>query len=33
VRPGQQIQLAVFGINGPVSATPTNFIWVREARR
>ena len=32
VRPGQQIQLAVFGINGPVSATPTNFIWVREAR-
>ena len=32
VRPGQQIQLAVFGINGPVSAAPTNFIWVREAR-
>jgi gluconolactonase len=32
VRPGQQIQLAVFGINGPLSATPTNFIWVREAR-
>src|ERR1044071_3890494 len=32
VRPGQQIQLAVFGINGPVSATPTNFIWVSEAR-
>jgi gluconolactonase len=32
VRPGQQIQLAVFGINGPISATPTNFIWVREAR-
>ncbi len=32
VRPGQQVQLAVLGINGPVSATPTNFIWVREAR-
>jgi gluconolactonase len=32
VRPGQQIQLAVFGINGPISASPTNFIWVREAR-
>lgn len=32
VRPGQQIQLAVFGINGPVSNPPTNFIWMREAR-
>ncbi|MEO7475662.1 MAG: SMP-30/gluconolactonase/LRE family protein, partial [Gemmatimonadales bacterium] len=25
-RPGQQIQLAVFGINGPVSNPPVNFI-------
>jgi gluconolactonase len=32
VRPGQQIQLAVFGINGPLSNPPTNFIWVRYAR-
>lgn len=32
VQPGQQIQLAVFGINGPLSNPPTNFIWVREAR-
>ncbi len=32
VRPGQQIQLAVFGINGPISNPPTNFIWVRFAR-
>ena len=32
VRPGQKIQLAVFGINGPLSNPPTNFIWVREAR-
>ncbi|MGH9902331.1 MAG: SMP-30/gluconolactonase/LRE family protein, partial [Pyrinomonadaceae bacterium] len=32
VRPGQQIQLAVFGINGPLSNPPTNFIWVRFAR-
>jgi len=32
VRPGQKIQLAVFGINGPISNPPTNFIWVREAR-
>jgi gluconolactonase len=30
-RPGQQIQLAVFGINGPVSRPPENFIWVRSA--
>lgn len=32
VKPGQQIQLAVFGINGPLSNPPTNFIWVREAK-
>src|SRR5262249_55238590 len=31
VRPGQQIQLAVFGMNGPVSASPSNFIWVKSA--
>jgi gluconolactonase len=31
VRPGQQFQLAVFGINGPVSSPPGNFIWVRSA--
>ena len=30
-RPGQQFQLAVFGINGPVSRPPENFIWVRSA--
>jgi gluconolactonase len=30
-RPGQQIQLAVFGINGPVSNPPVNFIWIRSA--
>src|SRR5262249_23258878 len=32
VKPGQKIQLAVFGINGPLSPPPTNFIWVRLAR-
>ncbi|HYO92742.1 MAG TPA: hypothetical protein VEQ40_13960, partial [Pyrinomonadaceae bacterium] len=32
VRPGQQIQLAIFGINGPLSNPPTNFIWMREAK-
>jgi gluconolactonase len=32
VRPGQQIQLAVFGANGPLSQPPTNFIWLRYAK-
>ena len=32
IRPGQKIQLAVFGINGPLSNPPTNFIWVRYAK-
>lgn len=32
VRPGQHIQLAIFGINGPLSNPPTNFIWMRYAR-
>jgi gluconolactonase len=32
VKPGQKIQLAIFGINGPISNSPTNFIWVREAK-
>jgi gluconolactonase len=32
VQPGQRIQIAVFGINGPLSDPPTNFIWMRYAR-
>jgi gluconolactonase len=32
VQPGQKIQLAVFGINGPISNPPTNYIWMREAK-
>jgi len=32
VRPGQQIQLAVFGANGPLSSPPTNYIYLRHAR-
>ncbi len=31
VRPGQRIQLAVFGMNGPISDPPSNFIWIRSA--
>lgn len=32
VQPGQKIQLAVFGINGPLSNPPTNYIYMREAK-
>ena len=31
VRPGQKFQLAVFGMNGPLSNPPGNFIWMRSA--
>ncbi|HSE81289.1 MAG TPA: SMP-30/gluconolactonase/LRE family protein [Gaiellaceae bacterium] len=30
-RPGQRFELAVFGINGPISASPRNYIWMRTA--
>jgi gluconolactonase len=30
-RPGQNFQLAIFGINGPISASPRNYIWLRTA--
>ena len=30
-KPGQKIQLAVFGINGPISYSPQNFIWIKSA--
>ncbi len=32
VSPGQEIQLALFTMNGPVSVAPENFIWMRRAR-
>jgi gluconolactonase len=32
VQPGQSIQLAVFGANGPLSNPPTNYLWMRYAR-
>jgi gluconolactonase len=32
VQSGQKIQLAIFGINGPISNPPTNYIWMREAK-
>jgi gluconolactonase len=30
-RPGQRFVIAVFGINGPVSASPRNYIWMRSS--
>ena len=30
-KPGQQIQLAIFAANAPLSDPPPNFIWVRSA--
>jgi gluconolactonase len=30
-RPGQTFTIAVFGINGPISASPHNYIWMRTA--
>jgi gluconolactonase len=30
-RPGEAHEIAVFGMNGPVSDAPTNYIYVREA--
>lgn len=32
VHPGQVIQLALFAINGPISAAPTNYVFIRSAR-
>jgi gluconolactonase len=30
-RPGDRFVIAVFGINGPISAAPANYIWMRSA--
>ncbi len=32
VKPGQTIQLAIFGVNGPISNPPTNYIYIRYAK-
>ena len=29
--PGKKIEIAVFGLNGPISRSPENFIWVKSA--
>jgi hypothetical protein len=32
VQPGEKFEVAVFAINGPISAAPANFLWFREAK-
>ncbi len=32
VKPGDKIQVAIFGINGPISVVPANFLFMREAK-
>lgn len=32
VSPGDKFEVAVFGINGPISAAPPNTVWFREAK-
>jgi hypothetical protein len=32
VHPGEKYEIAVFAINGPISAAPANFLWFREAK-
>jgi hypothetical protein len=32
VEPGERFEIAVFAINGPISAAPANFLWFREAK-
>jgi gluconolactonase len=31
VRPGERYAIAVFGVNGPISTSPRNYIWLRSA--
>jgi gluconolactonase len=31
VKPGDKFQIAIFGINGPISVAPSNFLFFREA--
>ncbi len=32
VHVGEKFEIAVFAINGPISAAPANFLWFREAK-
>jgi gluconolactonase len=31
-KPGDTFQIAIFGVNGPISVAPANSIWFREAK-
>ncbi|MEO1652130.1 MAG: SMP-30/gluconolactonase/LRE family protein [Bacteroidota bacterium] len=31
IQPGQRIQVAILGINGPLANIPDNYIWIRSA--
>jgi hypothetical protein len=32
VKPGDKFQIAIFGVNGPISVAPVNFVFFREAK-
>ncbi|HXP79784.1 MAG TPA: hypothetical protein VN976_07755 [Verrucomicrobiae bacterium] len=32
VKAGDKFQIAIFGVNGPISVAPMNFVWFREAK-
>ena len=32
VKPGDTVQIAIFGINGPISVAPPNTVWFRQAK-
>jgi gluconolactonase len=32
VKPGDKFQIAIFGINEPISVAPENFVWFRAAK-
>jgi len=32
VKRGDKFQIAIFGINGPISVAPENFVWFRAAK-
>lgn len=31
-KPGDTFQIAIFGVNGPISVAPANSVWFREAK-
>jgi hypothetical protein len=32
LKPGDKFQIAIFGINGPISVAPANAVFVRDAK-